>query len=220
MLRAIFAAFLAIFGIKLKDPAPAQPPAAPVDPLAPLAPRAPVTVTPVGIDYSRYNTKPDGTPWTPYELQTAGGPLAGGKPPNWDWKEWARVNGRADPTAVQTPQGGFSPRRSGFNLTNDGAQYWNTLEPGLEYWFIGEPLVNGRCELAWAAKGNRGFIETWVSETPHGNPVPGSYAKTIMGPAGQTYFPAADGAKHTGGLVYHVLLSEGPVELAVMQVPL
>jgi hypothetical protein len=44
------------------------------------------------IDYAKW-----GGDWTPYRLQTLGGPFAGGLPPGWDWGEWARVNGKVDP---------------------------------------------------------------------------------------------------------------------------
>lgn len=67
-------------------------------------PAAPTIVAPVKplstIDYKHWGG------YTPYELQMmvgrVDGPFPRGIPPEWDWQEWARVNGKADPTSVPT----------------------------------------------------------------------------------------------------------------------
>lgn len=164
-------------------------------------PDAAPVVTPAnrGIDYAAYNVKPDGTEWTPQSLSMLGGPFTGGMPVGWDWKEWARVNGRPDPTA-RPDTGGSAPRRSGFDLVMGADPVVNDLKRSLHYQY--RFTASGKVELAWSAKGGGDFIETFITGSD-GFAVPDSEGqlrkRIIQGPAGQTYFEGR------GEYVYHVI---------------
>jgi hypothetical protein len=104
-MKAFFQAILRFFGLLSEEPpsvpnswkpqAPAGPP-----PTGPgFIPTAP------SFDYARYNK-------APYEIMTRDFP--GGLPVGWNWSEWARVNGRVDPTIRPPSEAG--PDRTGGDL--------------------------------------------------------------------------------------------------------
>lgn len=102
-------------------------------PTVSVAPAAPVALA--GIDYAKWGK------YTPYELQMmvgrADGPFPRGIPPEWDWKEWARVNGKVDPT--MTPDTGPAPDMSGPDLNDRSMHYKDFFAGTPEVWFFDHP---------------------------------------------------------------------------------
>lgn len=139
-------------------------------------------------DYAKWGHK------TPYELQMMAGqkegPFPNGVPPTWSWKEWARVNGKTDPT-LSPVESGPAIDRSGFVLEANGMRRRNTHFAGVAqpYQFV----ATGHDELAWSSQGNGGFVETWILNDA-GIEVPGTRSTVINGnSAGQTYLSGASG---------------------------
>lgn len=181
-------------------------PVAPVEKPAPGAGLPPITATVTVItpkyDYARWGG------YTPYDLQTmagrADGPFPRGVPPDWDWKEWARVNGRVDPTApVGEPA---RPRPSGFTLTANAEPVVNTLNPGQDYPYAF--TVEGSCWIEWAPQGTGGYLEAWITQARDGPRL--AEVKQLLN-FGKLDFTGS------GGYFLHLKLDRGPFVVGVQQ---